>query len=145
MSVTTIREGLAANLSAIPEVQVSAYILASAPVGPRLQVFPSNVEYDMTMGSRRSGKHLTDEYTFTVQGMVPLNEDIGNQQALDRMLDSSGPTSVKTAIEADKTLGGACDSLYVSSEAGIQLATSQSMPLLLAEWTVTIISSEVAT
>lgn len=143
MSIAAVRQGLADNLSEIPEVQVSAYIL-SRPTPPTLWVAGASIAYDMAYGSRVTGKTYTDEYTATIQGFVDFNEDIGNQQLLDQLLAPSGVYSVKRAIEADKTLAGVADTLWVASSTQTSLTTFQAVSYLLAEWSVTIIATEVA-
>ncbi len=142
MSVAAIRQGLATNLAAIPETQVSPYIIMPTP--PTIWVATVQIQYDRAMGSRLAGMQYTDEYTATIQAMTDFNDPIGSQQVLDGYLASSGALSVKDAIEADKTLSGSCDTLEVSTANGPTLSTFQTMSLLLAEWTVMIIATEVA-
>ena len=143
MSIAAIRQGLATNLATIPEVQVSAYILSN-PTPPTVWVAGISIEFDQAMGQRLAGFSYTDQYTATIQGFVALNDDVGNQALLDSLLAGSGVYSVKTALEADKTLGGASDTLWVSATTAPALSTFLTMSLLLAEWTVTIIATEVA-
>lgn len=143
MSIAALRQGLATNLGTIPEVQVSPYILSN-PTPPTIWVAGISVDFDQAMGRRVTGASYTDQYTATIQGFVALNDDIGNQAMLDNLLAGSGVYSVKTAIEADKTLGGTCDTLWVSTSTAPSLNTFLTMTLLLAEWSVTIIATEVA-
>lgn len=141
--IADLRQGLATNLAAIPEVQVSAYILSN-PTPPTIWVAGISTEYDRTMGRRVTGGKYTDEYTALVQGFVPFTEDVGHAMLLDTFLAASGTFSVKAAIEADRTLAGAADDCWVSAATQPQLSTFLTMSLLLAEWTVTIIAAEVA-
>ena len=143
MSIAAIRQGLATNLATIPEVQVSAYILSN-PTPPTVWVMGATTDYDRTMGSRRTGNRYTDEYTATIQAIVSLNEDIGSQALLDNLLSPSGTYSVKAALEADPTLGGVCDSLWVSNASAPAVSTFLTSPLLLSEWSVTIYCTEVS-
>lgn len=142
MSIAAIRQGLATNLQTIPEVQVSAYIIEPTP--PTIWVAGISIAPDQAMGSRLSGFSYTDEYTATIQAMANTSDWIGAQDLLDQLLAGSGVYSVKTALESDKTLGGACDSLWVNATTAPALSTFLTTSLLLAEWTVTIIATEVA-
>lgn len=142
MSVAAIRQGLAANLANLPETQVLAYITAN-PVAPTVWVATCRIE-PLAMGSRRSGKKYTDQYTATVQAMTDFTEPQGAQQQLDQYMAGSGAYSVSAAIQADPTLAGVADSLVVESWEGPTLSTFQTFSLLLAEWTVRIIATEVA-
>ncbi len=142
MSLAAIRQGLATNLQVIPETQVSPYIILPTP--PTIWVARIDLEYDRAMGSRLAGMKYTDEYTATIQAMTNFDDPQRGQEILDQYLAGSGAYSVKDALEADKTLGGAADTIWVSQATGPSLNTFQTFSLLLAEWTVTIISTEVA-
>ena len=142
MSQAAIRQGLATNLAAIPEVQVSAYIVNPTP--PTIWVATFQLAFDTAYGSRLGGMKYTDEYTVTVQALVDTSDWQRGQELLDQFMAGSGAYSVKDAIETDKTLGGACDTLYVSESSGPVLNTFQTSSYLLSEWTVTIIATEVA-
>lgn len=133
MSLEGIRFALAANLGTIiPEVQVSPYVL-SEPTPPTIQVvLPGAITYDLAM--RRGG----DQIFATVQAVVSFTSDIGSQVFLDALLAPSGVSSVKTALEADDTLGGHAEDLHVTGATGPVQATVGSGPVLLAEWAVTI-------
>lgn len=128
MSVATIRQGLADALSVIPEVQVSPWVL-SEPTPPTMQIRSGEVQYDLTM------HRGWDQHTMIVQALVPFSSDIGGQMLLDAWMAPAGPTSVKEAVEADVTLGGACDQVHVTDCSGTQLATVGGVAMLLAEWT----------
>jgi len=135
MTLTQIREGIAANLSAIAGWQVSPYMLAS-PTPPSIHVFPDTIEYDKVM------KRGLDDWFILVQAFVGTTSDIGAQQKLDEMLAPSGATSIKAAIESDKTLGGAVSSLQVVSCSGYRVYPrpgSSDAAVLGAEWRVHVL------
>jgi len=111
-----VSEGLAANLSTISGVQVSAWMLAS-PTPPAIHVVPPAIDYHQAMQDRFS------ELTSTVQAFVALASDIGSQKRLAQMRAPSGTGSVKAAIEADQTLGGIVKGLIVRSSAEPQVLT----------------------
>jgi len=142
VSLAAIRQGLATNLSVIPEVQVSAYIIPPTP--PTIWVATVTLQFDLAYGSRLAGMKYTDEYQVVVQALADTQDWQRGQEVLDQFMAGSGAYSVKDALEADKTLGGACDTLYVSEASGPTLNTFQTSSFLLSEWTVTIIATEVA-
>lgn len=132
--VAAIRQGIADNLTAAfgPDVQVSAYMLAE-PTPPAIHVFPGPVEYDQAFGRG------LDELTMRVQAFVALVADQGAQINLDKFLAGSGAYSVKAAIEADRTLGGACHDAHVTAHTGYQqYQPAGGGPMLMAEWTVLV-------
>ena len=134
-----IRVALAAALQpaldAVGGGQPSAYTLES-PTPPTLWVMgPDQIVYDMTM--RRSG---FDQWTMIVQGFVGSPLDKAAQVNLDLWLAPSGATSVKAAIEADRTLGGIVDDLTVTEASGYRRYQFQTNgPTVLGcDWSVLI-------
>jgi hypothetical protein len=63
VTLTQIREGIAANLAVLDGCQVSAYMLSN-PTPPAVHVYPAEVDYDLAMGRG------LDQWTFTVQAFV---------------------------------------------------------------------------
>lgn len=123
---------MADALDVHPDVNVSPYA-SSQPVAPGIQILPPGVDYDYTY------QRGLDEWTFVVQGFVALNEDVSTQQLLDQLCAATGPDSVKGALEADKTLGGSCNTLRVISQSpGVQVNPGGSGPMLLVEWRVMV-------
>ncbi len=133
-SLTAMREGLAANLDAIPTLQVSPYLLA-APTPPSAEVAPAETEYDL------AGSRGLDRWRFTVRVFVAHTTDKGAQKKLDSYLETSGPHSVKAALEADSTLGGACDDLRVIRASGYRVYGPEGRASVLgAEWDVDVLA-----
>lgn len=131
-TMAEIREGLAANLSSIQDVQVSAYML-SAPTPPAMHIFPSEIEYDQAQ------QRGLDIVTMTVQAFVALGVDIAAQITLDELLAQSGVRSVKTAVEADSTLGGKVQDVHVTAATGYQpFPTKDGGAILACSWTVLV-------
>ena len=138
-TLTQIREGLAANLAALDDVQVSPYMLAN-PTPPTVHLYPGgaagDIEYDLAM---RRG---LDRWPFTVQAFVGSPSDIGAQVRLDEFIAPSGARSVKTVLEADPTLGGIVGGLQVVSCGGYRLYVFEGRaPVLGAEWHVEVLST----
>jgi hypothetical protein len=135
-TIDQIREGLRAALDTIADWQVSAYMLAS-PTPPAMHIFPEEIDYD---GAMHRGM---DTLMFTVEAFAGISSDIGAQKKLDQMLAPSGATSVKAAVEADRTLGGIVSDLHITKATGYrvyELHGAARAPVLGCQWSVEIIS-----
>ncbi len=132
--MTQIRDGLAANLATVTGAQISSYQLSN-PTTPAFAIFPAGTEYNQAMARG------LDRWTFTVQAIVSASVDQGGQQQLDSYLAPSGSTSVRAALEADRTLGGAVQNLQVTGVSGYVLYADAQPPALGAEWTVEVWAS----
>ncbi len=67
-------------------------------------------ERDLAMGRGE------DKLNFIIVALFPFSgPDVSSQEALDNMRDGSGSLSIKALVEADRTLGGACTSLRVTT------------------------------
>ena len=131
-TIAQIREGLAANLSTISGIQVSAYLLA-APSPPAIHVVPSSIAYDKAMARGM------DIVNMTVQAFVSLGLDQGAQMALDELLAPSGVRSVKAAIESDRTLAGTVQYAWVSEMSGYNVVVIPDRgQMLSADWAVEV-------
>lgn len=135
-TIAQIREGLATNLGTIPEIQVSPYMLVS-PLPPVIHVIPAGIEYD------RSMHRGLDILTFTVEAFVAMGLDKGAQMKIDSFISPTGTSSVKAAIEADKTLGGIVDDTWVERVGGYRLVELPEMEqkALSIDWVVRVNSS----
>lgn len=135
-TITTIREGLATNLSTIPNTQISAYMLVS-PLPPVIHIIPAGLEYDR--GMHRG----LDIITFTVEAFVAMGLDVGAQQRMDRMLSPAGTESVKAAIESDRTLGNTVSDVWVERVGGYRLVELPEMEqkALSVDWLVRVNST----
>lgn len=114
-----IRAGLKTNLETISGIeagQVHAYRLDN-PTPPVLMVI--GVEEAVPTAFRGGGY----SWTLTVVGMVSSLIDEGAQRQLDEWLSPTGAASVWAAIETDRTLDGAVDSLAVTRQDGTQIMT----------------------
>lgn len=133
--LTDIREGLAANLSTLPDVQISPHPLSN-PTPPAIEISRREpLEYD-----RAFGRGL-DRWELTVRALIAFTTDLGAQRKLDELLDPTGLTSVKTLIESDPTLGGVADDLHVPRVGGEQLFERNNTAYIGCEWSVLVFVS----
>lgn len=128
MSITTIRDGLAANLGTISGLRVAAE-LPDNPSPPIAIVQLRSIEFDGAFG-----KGLAT-YTFTISVVVGRVAEREAQRRLNDYSDNSGASSVKTAIESDKTLGGAAFDCRVASLDNIGAIQLNDATYLAADFT----------
>lgn len=94
-----ICRAIAGNLAAIPDTQVSAYLLDNPTPGTLQVAGPGSIDFD-TGGFGRD-----DTFFILIEGCASLAAgDIGSQRRFRRWCDSSGAHSVKQAVESDKNL-----------------------------------------
>ena len=107
VTVGALRAGLATNLATITGLRANA-IQPDNPTPPQAIIFPTSITFDRTF------KRGLDEYAFTIT-LIAGRQDARNGQAvMDGFCAPTGSGSIKTAIESDKTLGGACQTLRVT-------------------------------
>lgn len=104
-TVSEIRQGIADRLATIYNLRTSATMLDD-PRPPVAMVIPERIEYDLT--ARRG----VDRYIFIVQVLVSRADDRAAQNNIDQYV--TGPDSVKEALFADPTLGGAAQTSRVT-------------------------------
>jgi len=98
-TVTQIRAGIATNLALISGLRTSA-LIPDAPQPPIAVVIPDSIAYD-------SAFHRgMDMFMYTVTVIVGRASDRTAQTSLDNFCNPLGASSIKTAIETDRTLGG---------------------------------------
>lgn len=131
-TVTSIRQGLSTAVQTVPGLRASATIVDNI-TPPQAVVFPPTVEYDMTFGRGR------DRMEFAIRVFVA-----GNLRNADELLDSycrgSGTTSVKTAVETDRTLGGVVQDCRVTRVRPLGAEEVGSLDYLAVEFTVDVIA-----
>jgi hypothetical protein len=133
MSISLIRQGLATNLATIPGLRAVAEV-PDLPNPPIAIVALNSVTYD-----RAYAKGMTS-YLFTVTVIVGRVAEREAQRRLDTYI-STGSSSVKYAIESDKTLGGnAYDCRVVSMDSVGSLSISDNT-YLAADFSVTVIAN----
>ena len=127
----TIRAALAASLGVLKGVQAHPYVLGD-PTPPTIYVFPGDTEYD------KAAARGLDRVEYTVRALSGAVGDIAAQRTLDKFLANSGPSSVKAALEKDRTLGGVVQTLRVTRHTGYRALANPAKPTpyLTVEWTV---------
>jgi hypothetical protein len=133
MSISLIRQGLATNLGTIPGLRAVAEV-PDLPNPPIAIVALNSVTYD------RAYANGMTSYNFTITVIVGRVAEREAQRRLDSYI-STGSSSVKYAIESDKTLGGnAYDCRVVSMDSVGSLSISDNT-YLAADFSVTVIAN----
>lgn len=126
-----MRVGLASNLARISGLRTSATI-PDDPHPPIAVVKPNSITYDLSFARG------VDEYEFLVLVIVGRVDERTAQTRLDGYCAPSGDTSVKQAIESDKTLGGSAYDLRVREMRNYQQVTVGDVTYLSAEFVVQV-------
>lgn len=112
MLPSAVREGLKANLETIKGLRVYELIPTPA-IAPAAIVGQLDFTFDL------NNARGLDQANLDVVVLVQRLSERTAQNDLDKYLAGSGAYSIKAAIESDLTLGGACNTLRVTSaEAG---------------------------
>ncbi len=130
MSPSQVRDGLKTRLQTITGLRV--YDLIPEPVTPPCAVV-GQLDLTFDIDNARG----LDQATVDIYVIVQRFSDRAGQDKLDGYLAGTGATSIKAAIEGDRTLGGACQTLRVTSaESGTY--DSQSNTFLSYRYRLTI-------
>lgn len=133
-SLSNIRNGLSTRLATITGLNVYSYVPDSIEPPTAVVGVMSSLEYDSTM-SRGSDIYNIPLYLYVSRVDAELSQD-----SLDSYLDTSGATSVKSAIEGDTTLGGTVSSARVVEASNYGVYTVNSIDYLGVEFSVEIIT-----
>jgi hypothetical protein len=133
MSITAIRTALANNIGTIPGLRTAAEV-PDLPNPPIAIVALNNVSYD------RAYANGMTSYTFIVTVIVGRAAEREAQKRLDTYI-STGSSSVKYAVESDKTLGGNAYDCRVVSMDSVGSLTISDTTYLAADFTVTVIAN----
>lgn len=127
-----MRTGIANNLATIAGLRTSA-LVPDDPKPPIAVVRPNSISYDLAF-ARTGG----DEYEYNVLVIVGRVDERSAQNKLDEYCAPSGDTSVKQAIESDKTLGGNAYDLRVREMRNYQQINVGDVIYLSAEFVVQV-------
>lgn len=105
-AVTDVRNLIAARLSSIPKLRGHGYVPGQFSPPAAIVGLP-RIAYDETF------QRGTDRHTYTVWVVVARQTDRTSEQQVAAYLSATGAQSVKAALRADKTLGGAVSDLHV--------------------------------
>jgi len=133
VNLASLRAGLATRLATIAGLRTYETIPDNWAPPAAIVGMPSLIAFDYTLA------RSNDRVVFPVRILVAKATDRSAQERLENYLGSSGSTSVKQAIEADRTLGGAANLTRVLSAQGLGIYDIQGVPYLGAEFTVEVI------
>lgn len=130
-TISSLRSGIATNLATISGLRTSATV-PDQPNPPIAIVMPPTITYD-TSFSRG-----LDEYSFPVLVIVGRVSERTAQNNLDAYCNPSGTSSVKAAIESDKTLSGTASTCRVTDVKSAQQLVIGDITYLAVEFTVQV-------
>lgn len=130
-SVNDLRIGLATRLATVSGLRSSATV-PDNPRPPIAVVMPDRVQYDL------NGSRGADRYFFTVTVLVGRADDRTAQNKLDGFI--VGSSSVKSAIESDRTLGGKADTCRVTDMSNYGSISVGDVLYLSAQFTVEVVA-----
>jgi hypothetical protein len=130
-SITDLRAGLATRLGTISGLRTTSE--TPDTISPPIAIINvANVNYD------RAFQRGLDEYNFVVTVIVGRVGERSAQRLLDSYVSPVAPSSVKLAIELDRTLGGKCDSLRVTDMRNYGSLVIGEITYLAAEFNVVV-------
>lgn len=127
--MSELRDGLKANLATISGLR-SADTIPDNPNPPIAIVVPQNIQFDNAM------HHGMNTYGFSVIAIVQRAAERSAQNLLDTYVSSTGASSIKLAVESDKTLGGKAYDVRVTDVRSYGAITIGEIEYLSAEFAV---------
>jgi hypothetical protein len=129
--ISAIRNAIATNLSSIPGLRTSGDIPdnPSPPIGV---VSLNTIDYNQAM------KQGLTIYSFTVMVIVGRASEREAQRRLDDYCENTGASSVKSAIELDRSLGGNAFDCVVQSMTSIGSLQLNDQTYLAADFQVAV-------
>jgi hypothetical protein len=127
--ISDLRTGISTNLATITGLRTSP-TLPDNPNPPVALVTPISVSFD------DSFKRGMQTYTFVVSVIVGRADERTAQNKLDAYASSTGSSSIKLAIESDKTLGNKAFDCRVTEMRNYGQLTIGDVIYLSAEFTV---------
>jgi hypothetical protein len=130
-TVSEIRSGIATNLATISGLRTNS-IVPDTVTPPIAIVEPTGITFDQSMARG------LDQLNFKVTVIVGRASERSGQNSIDAFCSSSGSSSVKRAIESDRTLGGKANDLRVTGLNSYGSITIGDTPYLAAEFAVIV-------
>jgi len=131
MTLQTVADGLEARLATVSGLRVFDHV-PDVFNTPCVFVLPSDIAY---WGSFAGG-NVEQSWTATV--VVGRTSDRASQRSLNAYMGYDGATSIRAAIEADRTLGGACDTCIVTSAQNIRMLSQGDASYLAVDFSITV-------
>ena len=131
-TLADIRQGLAANLQALPGVEV--YEREGGMVNvPCVVVVTPSIDYHQSFSAAGLCR-----YDFRLMALVQSADSDQSGIDLDAYADPTSPTSVRVAVESDRTLGGIADDLICTSFRPLSSEEVSGIGYWGGEFTVTV-------
>lgn len=132
-TISQVKTGLATQLATITGLRAVTY--QPDQLNPPLAF--ANLD---SINFHRTMRNPLTEMQFTVSVIVARATERPAENALDAYASATGSSSVKAAIEADRTLGGVVDDLIVESCTGIQTMSANDGDYLAIDFLVRVYS-----
>lgn len=126
-----LRTGLRNNLATINGLR-TANLIPDQVNPPIAIVTPEGISFDTAFARG------LDEYNFTILVVVHRVAERSAQNSLDAFCNPTGATSIKTAIESDRSLGGTAQTLRVTDLRTYQALSVGDVDYLAAEFSVVV-------
>lgn len=130
-SITAIRSGLATNLATITGLR-SGPTIPDNVNPPYAIIAPSSVDY------HRAFNNALSTYNFTITLVVGRVSERTAQNNLDAYCSPTGSSSIRVAIESDKTLGGVVFDTIVTGMRNYGSVTIGENTYLAAEFDIAV-------
>jgi hypothetical protein len=130
-TVSQIKTGLAANLATVSGLRAYAYQPDNVNT-PFAWPLLDSIQYNGAMG----GGLITHQFTISV--VVGRSAERTAQNLLDGYLSYKGATSIRQALESDRTLGGVVQDLIVESANNISTLEANDATYLAIDFVVTV-------
>jgi hypothetical protein len=130
-SITEIRDELATNLLTVVGLR-SQGVIPSQVNPPYAIITPENVEY------HKSFNNGINTYNFTITVVVGMADSRTAQNKLDDYCSPTGSSSIKSAIESNRTLSGKVFDLIVTDMRNYGSTTIGETTYLAAEFTCVV-------
>ncbi len=130
-SITQIRAGIATNLGTISGLRTGATIPDNVNP-PYAIIAPSSVDY------HRAFNNALSTYTFSITLVVGRVSERTAQNNLDAYCAPTGASSIRGAVESDKTLGGIVYDTVVTGMRNYGSVTIGENTYLAAEFDLTV-------
>ena len=132
MAIAEIRAGLAANIATIPGLRV-AETIPDNPSPPIAILSLNSITYDLDFN-----RGMT-VYNFTVTLIVGRVAERDAQRKLDAYA-GNGERSIKTAVQSDRTLGGAAFDCRLSEMSTLGGVTINEVTYVAADFAIQVYS-----